>query len=83
MVDDSVAPTALTSPLLPVPLPQCLRGVLFDLDGTLIDPRAAISGALSYAFVQMGRPVPPHDVPGRSPQTPRTSSSIWTPACEA
>ena len=62
MVDDSVAPTALTSPLLPVPLPQCLRGVLFDLDGTLIDPRAAISGALSYAFVQMGRPVPPHDV---------------------
>lgn len=48
--------------LTPQPLPAPLRGVLFDLDGTLIDPRVAISGALAYAFEQMGRAVPPYEV---------------------
>lgn len=37
---------------------QAVRGVLFDLDGTLIDPRVAITGSLTYAFEQMGFPVP-------------------------
>jgi phosphoglycolate phosphatase len=33
--------------------------VLFDLDGTLTDPRAGIVGSLRYALRELGRPSPP------------------------
>jgi phosphoglycolate phosphatase len=36
--------------------------VLFDLDGTLTDPRAGIVGCLRYALEGLGRPCPDEDV---------------------
>jgi phosphoglycolate phosphatase len=33
--------------------------VPFDLDGTLIDPRAGLIGSIQYALQQLGRPLPP------------------------
>lgn len=32
--------------------------VLFDLDGTLIDPKIGITESVRYAMVQMGQPIP-------------------------
>lgn len=32
--------------------------VLFDLDGTLIDPKIGITESVRYAMVQMGKPIP-------------------------
>ena len=36
--------------------------LLFDLDGTLTDPRVGIVGCLRYALDRLGRPVPDEDV---------------------
>jgi phosphoglycolate phosphatase len=36
--------------------------VLFDLDGTLTDPRAGIVGCIRHAFEGLGRPCPDDDV---------------------
>jgi len=33
--------------------------VLIDLDGTLLDPRAGLIGAIQHALKELGRPVPP------------------------
>ena len=35
--------------------------VLFDLDGTLTDPRPGLVGAIQYALQRLGRPVPPEE----------------------
>ncbi|MGE9289432.1 MAG: HAD hydrolase-like protein, partial [Puniceicoccales bacterium] len=35
------------------------RNLLFDLDGTLTDPKPGITGCLQYAMEKMGRRVPP------------------------
>lgn len=35
--------------------------VLFDLDGTLTDPRPGLVGAIQYALRRLGRPVPPEE----------------------
>jgi phosphoglycolate phosphatase len=37
------------------------RVVLFDLDGTLTDPRAGIVGSLRHALERLARPCPPDD----------------------
>ena len=36
--------------------------ILFDLDGTLTDPRAGIVSCIRYAMDQLARPCPPDDV---------------------
>lgn len=38
-----------------------IRGVLFDLDGTLTDPKAGITRSIQYALRKRGRPVPDAD----------------------
>jgi phosphoglycolate phosphatase len=35
--------------------------VLFDLDGTLVDPKPGLIGSVQYALGKLGRPVPPAD----------------------
>ncbi|MBN2906989.1 MAG: HAD hydrolase-like protein [Rhodobacteraceae bacterium] len=35
--------------------------LLFDLDGTLVDPARGIIGSCQSALAALGRPVPPHD----------------------
>jgi phosphoglycolate phosphatase len=35
-----------------------VKCILFDLDGTLVDPLQAIGGSVCYALEKMGRPVP-------------------------
>jgi phosphoglycolate phosphatase len=35
--------------------------VLFDLDGTLLDPKPGILGSIQYALRRLGAPVPPAD----------------------
>jgi phosphoglycolate phosphatase len=35
--------------------------VLFDLDGTLLDPKPGILGSIQYALGRLGAPVPPAD----------------------
>lgn len=42
---------ALTSP----------KAILFDLDGTLIDPREGITRSIQYALKKLGRPAPKSD----------------------
>ncbi len=37
-------------------------GVLFDLDGTLVDPAGGISGGIAHALEQLGLPVPGESV---------------------
>jgi phosphoglycolate phosphatase len=37
------------------------RWVLFDLDGTLTDPKPGITGCIAYAMTQLGRTSPPLD----------------------
>jgi phosphoglycolate phosphatase len=37
---------------------QCLRLVIFDVDGTLVDSQADIVAAMARAFETVGRPVP-------------------------
>jgi phosphoglycolate phosphatase len=36
--------------------------LLFDLDGTLTDPRVGIIGSIRHALDRLGRPCPPNDV---------------------
>ena len=36
-----------------------INTLLFDLDGTLTDPREGIVGSIAYALERLGRPVPP------------------------
>ncbi len=38
--------------------PHAIKNVLFDLDGTLTNPRAGITRCLRYALEKLGRPVP-------------------------
>jgi phosphoglycolate phosphatase len=40
---------------------QSTSVVLFDLDGTLTDPKTGITGSVQYALEQLGRPVPSQD----------------------
>lgn len=35
--------------------------ILFDLDGTLVDPKAGLIGSVQYALRKLGHPVPPAD----------------------
>ena len=35
--------------------------ILFDLDGTLVDPKPGLIGSVQYALEQLGHPVPPAD----------------------
>jgi phosphoglycolate phosphatase len=35
--------------------------ILFDLDGTLVDPRLGLIGSVQYALKKLGHPVPPAD----------------------
>jgi phosphoglycolate phosphatase len=35
-----------------------IKNVLFDLDGTLLNPQTGITGCLSYALIKMGRQAP-------------------------
>jgi len=37
------------------------KAILFDLDGTLIDPREGITRSIQYALEKLGRPVPKSD----------------------
>jgi len=38
-----------------------VENILFDLDGTLTDPRVGITRCIQYALEKLGRPVPPAD----------------------
>jgi phosphoglycolate phosphatase len=38
--------------------PTVIKNVLFDLDGTLTDPREGITGCIQFALEKLGRPVP-------------------------
>jgi phosphoglycolate phosphatase len=38
--------------------PDAINNVLFDLDGTLTDPREGITRCIQYALEKLGRPVP-------------------------
>ena len=38
-----------------------IDAIFFDLDGTLTDPKAGITGCVQYALEQMGAPVPSKD----------------------
>ena len=38
-----------------------IDAIFFDLDGTLTDPKAGITGCVQYALEQMGEPVPTKD----------------------
>lgn len=38
-----------------------MRAVLFDLDGTLVDPAGGITGGIAYALTSVGLPVPAED----------------------
>jgi phosphoglycolate phosphatase len=40
------------------PAPLAVSSVLFDLDGTLTDPRSGITRSVQYALERLGRPVP-------------------------
>jgi phosphoglycolate phosphatase len=35
--------------------------ILFDLDGTLVDPRPGLIGSVQYALKKLGQPVPPSE----------------------
>jgi phosphoglycolate phosphatase len=43
------------------PLPARPRALVFDLDGTLTDPKPGITGSVQYALEKLGRPVPAQD----------------------
>ncbi len=43
------------------PLPARPRALVFDLDGTLTDPKPGITGSVQYALAKLGRPVPSQD----------------------
>ena len=43
------------------PLPARPRALVFDLDGTLTDPKPGITGSVQYALAKLGRPVPTQD----------------------
>lgn len=44
-----------------LPTRSAISHVLFDLDGTLTDPRPGLLGAIQYALQRLGRPVPPEE----------------------
>lgn len=45
--------------LPPVALPSRIATVLFDLDGTLTDPRVGITTSIRHAMAELGRPLAP------------------------
>jgi len=42
-----------------LPMPQLVVNVLFDLDGTLSDPREGIVACFKYTLLELGYCVPP------------------------
>lgn len=46
----------------PIAPNRLLKAVLFDLDGTLVDPAGGITGGIEHALTVMGLPVPGPDV---------------------
>jgi phosphoglycolate phosphatase len=42
---------------LPVAIPRGIATVLFDLDGTLTDPKVGITGSIRHAMAELGRPL--------------------------
>jgi len=51
--------TVATSETTPVAIPQGIATVLFDLDGTLTDPKVGITGSVRHAMRELGRPLAP------------------------
>ncbi len=49
----------IRSPQLRAATPTTVSTVLFDLDGTLTDPKEGITKSVQYALQALGRPVPP------------------------
>lgn len=49
---------ATTEPT-PVAIPRGIATVLFDLDGTLTDPKVGITASIRHAMVELGRPLAP------------------------
>lgn len=48
-----------TTETTPVAIPKGVATVLFDLDGTLTDPKVGITASIRHAMTELGRPLAP------------------------